>query len=157
MEFVCNVTDTKITVCDSFTRNETVFSRCCLFPRELLTFKGVYQIDDELKIIALDRHFARGLADCLSALITGETDEFTQLLLNDYISLINKKFAYKFNMKDGSKKLVVIKPLGEFRMSVETDTGNTVLKRPNLLFMLKCLCKKAENIEVMQLAEIRAI
>lgn len=156
MEFVCDVTSTKITVCDSFTRYETVFSRCCLFPRELLTFKGVYKIDDEIKIIPLDRHFARGLADCLSKVIAGEDDEITKLLLNDYISLVNKKFAYKFNMQDGSEKLVVIKPLSEFRVSVESDANNIVLKRPNLLFMLKCLCKKAESLEVMHLAEIKA-
>lgn len=156
MEFVCDVTSTKITICDSFTRNETVFSRCCLFPRELLIFKGVYQIDDEIKIIPLDRHFARGLAACLSKVIAGEDDEITKLLLNDYISLVNKKFAYKFIMQDGSEKLVVIKPLSEFRVSVESDANNIVLKRPNLLFMLKCICKKAESLEVMQLAEIRA-
>lgn len=156
MEFVCDVTSTKIVVCDSFTRNETMFSRCCLFPRELLTFKGVYQIDDEVQIIPLDRHFARGLADCLSKVIAWEDDEVTKLLLNDYISLVNKKFAYKFNMQDGSEKLVVIKPLSEFRVSVESDANNIVLKRPNLLFMLKCLCKKAESLEVMSLAEIKA-
>lgn len=156
MEFVCDVTSTKIVVCDSFTRYETMFSKCCLFTRELLTFKGVYQIDDEMKIIPLDRHFARGLADCLSKVIAGEDDEITKLLLNDYISLVNKKFAYKFSMQDGSEKLVVIKPLSEFRVSVEADANNIVLKRPNLLFMLKCICKKAESLEVMQLAEIKA-
>lgn len=59
-------------------------------------------------------------------------------------------------MKDGSEKLVVIKPLSEFRVSIESDANNIVLKRPNLLFMLKCLCKKAESLEVMHLAEIRA-
>ena len=156
MEFVCDVTSTKIVVCDSFMRNETAFSKCCLFPRELLTFKGVYQIDDEIKIIPLDRYFARGLADCLSKVIAGEDDEITKLLLNDYISLVNKKFAYKFSMQDGSEKLVVIKPLSEFRVSVEAEANNMVLKRPNLLFMLKCICKKAESLEVMSLAEIRA-
>lgn len=156
MEFVCDVTSTKIVVCDSFTRYETMFSKCCLFQRELLTFKGVYQIGDEVQIIPLDRHFARGLADCLSKVIAGEDDEITKLLLNDYISLVNKKFAYKFNMQDGSEKLVVIKPLSEFRVSVEADASNIVLKRPNLLFMLKCLCKKAESLDVMQLAEIKA-
>lgn len=156
MEFVCDVTSTKITVCDSFTRNETVFSKCCLFTRELMSFKGVYQFDGEIRIIPLDRHFARGLSDCLSKVISGEDNEITKLLMNDYISLINKKFAYKFNMKDGSEKLVVIKPLSENRVSIESDANNMVLKRPNLLFMLKCLCKKAVSLEVMHLAEIRA-